>query len=149
MNQLKMNKGNNKVCSVSLQTERGKRALHGLFVSRFVFVYACVAERHWFYFTVVKNSSNNVKTTEQGHTQEVPKGKKMHRICENVMGNAYLMGQKNVVFCQKMNAFFFFCHLQILNNWKYHKPKVASYWLVKLDATKQRKVKYYKSTYRL
>uniref|UniRef100_A0A672SJ10 Tubulin tyrosine ligase-like family, member 7 n=1 Tax=Sinocyclocheilus grahami TaxID=75366 RepID=A0A672SJ10_SINGR len=28
----------------------------------------------------------------------------------------------------------------ILNNWKYHKPKVASYWLVKLDATKQRKV---------
>ncbi|XP_076880244.1 tubulin polyglutamylase TTLL7 [Brachyhypopomus gauderio] len=29
---------------------------------------------------------------------------------------------------------------QILNNWKYHKPKVASYWLVKLDATKQRKV---------
>ncbi|XP_067287815.1 tubulin polyglutamylase TTLL7 isoform X2 [Pseudorasbora parva] len=29
---------------------------------------------------------------------------------------------------------------EILNNWKYHKPKVASYWLVKLDATKQRKV---------
>ncbi|XP_051956847.1 tubulin polyglutamylase TTLL7-like [Xyrauchen texanus] len=29
---------------------------------------------------------------------------------------------------------------EILNNWKNHKPKVASYWLVKLDATKQRKV---------
>ncbi|KAK7119717.1 hypothetical protein R3I94_021522 [Phoxinus phoxinus] len=29
---------------------------------------------------------------------------------------------------------------EIQNNWKYHKPKVASYWLVKLDATKQRKV---------
>uniref|UniRef100_A0A8C7V4R7 Tubulin tyrosine ligase-like family, member 7 n=1 Tax=Oncorhynchus mykiss TaxID=8022 RepID=A0A8C7V4R7_ONCMY len=29
---------------------------------------------------------------------------------------------------------------QILDNWKYHKPKVASYWLVKLDSTKQRKV---------
>ncbi|TRY82626.1 hypothetical protein DNTS_032571 [Danionella cerebrum] len=29
---------------------------------------------------------------------------------------------------------------EILNNWKFHKPKVASYWLVKLDATKQRKV---------
>ncbi|KAA0707991.1 Tubulin polyglutamylase TTLL7 [Triplophysa tibetana] len=29
---------------------------------------------------------------------------------------------------------------EILNNWKYHKPMVASYWLVKLDATKQRKV---------
>ncbi|XP_072294552.1 tubulin polyglutamylase TTLL7 isoform X3 [Eucyclogobius newberryi] len=28
----------------------------------------------------------------------------------------------------------------ILDNWKYHKPKVASYWLVKLDSTKQRKV---------
>ncbi|XP_008326976.1 tubulin polyglutamylase TTLL7 isoform X2 [Cynoglossus semilaevis] len=26
------------------------------------------------------------------------------------------------------------------DNWKYHKPKVASYWLVKLDSTKQRKV---------
>lgn len=30
--------------------------------------------------------------------------------------------------------------LQILDNWRYHKPKVASYWLVKLDSTKQRKV---------
>ncbi|XP_042621904.1 tubulin polyglutamylase TTLL7-like isoform X3 [Cyprinus carpio] len=29
---------------------------------------------------------------------------------------------------------------EILNNWKYHKQKVASYWLVKLDAIKQRKV---------
>uniref|UniRef100_A0A669EF05 Tubulin tyrosine ligase-like family, member 7 n=1 Tax=Oreochromis niloticus TaxID=8128 RepID=A0A669EF05_ORENI len=29
---------------------------------------------------------------------------------------------------------------EILDNWKYHKPKVASYWLVKLDSTKQRKV---------
>ncbi|XP_058890677.1 tubulin polyglutamylase TTLL7-like [Acipenser ruthenus] len=27
----------------------------------------------------------------------------------------------------------------ILDNWKYHKPKVASYWLVKLDSAKQRK----------
>lgn len=29
---------------------------------------------------------------------------------------------------------------QMHDNWKYHKPKVASYWLVKLDSTKQRKV---------
>ncbi|XP_069795454.1 tubulin polyglutamylase TTLL7 isoform X2 [Narcine bancroftii] len=29
---------------------------------------------------------------------------------------------------------------EILDNWKYYKPKVASYWLVKLDSTKQRKV---------
>uniref|UniRef100_A0A8D0DEI3 Tubulin tyrosine ligase-like family, member 7 n=2 Tax=Sander lucioperca TaxID=283035 RepID=A0A8D0DEI3_SANLU len=29
---------------------------------------------------------------------------------------------------------------EILDNWKYHKSKVASYWLVKLDSTKQRKV---------
>ncbi|KAF7665917.1 hypothetical protein LDENG_00127100 [Lucifuga dentata] len=29
---------------------------------------------------------------------------------------------------------------EILDNWKYHKQKVASYWLVKLDSTKQRKV---------
>ncbi|CAL8253180.1 unnamed protein product [Merluccius merluccius] len=29
---------------------------------------------------------------------------------------------------------------EILDNWKYHKPKVASYWLVKLDSTKQRKM---------
>lgn len=29
---------------------------------------------------------------------------------------------------------------QILDNWRYHKSKVASYWLVKLDSTKQRKV---------
>ncbi|XP_078264211.1 tubulin polyglutamylase TTLL7 [Rhinoraja longicauda] len=29
---------------------------------------------------------------------------------------------------------------EILDNWKYHKPKVATYWLVKLDCTKQRKV---------
>uniref|UniRef100_A0A3B3DRE8 Tubulin tyrosine ligase-like family, member 7 n=1 Tax=Oryzias melastigma TaxID=30732 RepID=A0A3B3DRE8_ORYME len=29
---------------------------------------------------------------------------------------------------------------EILDNWRYHKPKVASYWLVKLDSTKQRKV---------
>ncbi|KYO36794.1 tubulin polyglutamylase TTLL7 isoform A [Alligator mississippiensis] len=28
----------------------------------------------------------------------------------------------------------------IMDNWKYHKTKVASYWLVKLDAVKQRKV---------
>ncbi|XP_042191329.1 tubulin polyglutamylase TTLL7 isoform X2 [Callorhinchus milii] len=28
----------------------------------------------------------------------------------------------------------------ILDNWKYHKSKVASYWLVKLDSIKQRKV---------
>ncbi|CAG03459.1 unnamed protein product [Tetraodon nigroviridis] len=28
---------------------------------------------------------------------------------------------------------------EILDNWKYHKSKVASYWLVKLDSTKQRK----------
>lgn len=42
-----------------------------------------------------------------------------------------------------MNVMLFVFDPQILNNWKYHKPKVASYWLVKLDATKQRKVKYY------
>ncbi|KAM6921452.1 tubulin polyglutamylase TTLL7 [Xenentodon cancila] len=29
---------------------------------------------------------------------------------------------------------------EIHDNWRYHKPKVASYWLVKLDSTKQRKV---------
>ncbi|XP_068599864.1 tubulin polyglutamylase TTLL7 [Brachionichthys hirsutus] len=29
---------------------------------------------------------------------------------------------------------------EIHDNWKYHKSKVASYWLVKLDSTKQRKV---------
>ncbi|XP_028301080.1 tubulin polyglutamylase TTLL7 isoform X3 [Gouania willdenowi] len=29
---------------------------------------------------------------------------------------------------------------EIHDNWKCHKPKVASYWLVKLDSTKQRKV---------
>eukprot|EP00794_Sanderia_malayensis_P008006 gene8006-8865_t len=28
----------------------------------------------------------------------------------------------------------------ITDNWKYHKPKVASYWLVKLDSIKRRKV---------
>ncbi|XP_074077912.1 tubulin polyglutamylase TTLL7 isoform X3 [Macrotis lagotis] len=28
----------------------------------------------------------------------------------------------------------------IMDNWKYHKPKVASYWLIKLDSVKQRKV---------
>ncbi|XP_056671402.1 tubulin polyglutamylase TTLL7 isoform X2 [Monodelphis domestica] len=28
----------------------------------------------------------------------------------------------------------------IMENWKYHKPKVASYWLIKLDSAKQRKV---------
>lgn len=27
-----------------------------------------------------------------------------------------------------------------MDNWKYHKTKVASYWLVKLDSVKQRKV---------
>ncbi|XP_010769130.1 tubulin polyglutamylase TTLL7-like isoform X2 [Notothenia coriiceps] len=29
---------------------------------------------------------------------------------------------------------------EVHDNWKYHKSKVASYWLVKLDSTKQRKV---------
>ncbi|KAJ7986715.1 hypothetical protein DPEC_G00342770 [Dallia pectoralis] len=29
---------------------------------------------------------------------------------------------------------------EILVNWKYHKPKVASYWLVKLNSSQQRKV---------
>lgn len=38
------------------------------------------------------------------------------------------------------DLFFSTCLLQILDNWKYHKSKVASYWLVKLDSTKQRKV---------
>lgn len=28
----------------------------------------------------------------------------------------------------------------IQDNWKFHKPRVASYWLVKLDSTKRRKV---------
>ncbi|XP_061486507.1 tubulin polyglutamylase TTLL7 isoform X4 [Rhineura floridana] len=28
----------------------------------------------------------------------------------------------------------------IMDNWKYHKSKVASYWLIKLDSVKQRKV---------
>ncbi|XP_030062157.1 tubulin polyglutamylase TTLL7 isoform X2 [Microcaecilia unicolor] len=28
----------------------------------------------------------------------------------------------------------------IMSNWKYHKPKVASYWLIKLDSMKQKKV---------
>ncbi|XP_066124901.1 tubulin polyglutamylase TTLL7 isoform X1 [Saccopteryx bilineata] len=28
----------------------------------------------------------------------------------------------------------------IIDNWKYHKTKVASYWLIKLDSAKQRKV---------
>lgn len=29
---------------------------------------------------------------------------------------------------------------QIMDNWKHYKTKVASYWLIKLDSTKQRKV---------
>ncbi|KAM8930275.1 tubulin polyglutamylase TTLL7 isoform 2-T2 [Pelodytes ibericus] len=29
---------------------------------------------------------------------------------------------------------------EILDNWRYHKPKVASYWLIKLDSMTQRKV---------
>lgn len=27
-----------------------------------------------------------------------------------------------------------------MDNWKFHKSKVASYWLIKLDSAKQRKV---------
>lgn len=46
--------------------------------------------------------------------------------------------------CMFRGLFFIFLNLaflpQILDNWKYHKSKVASYWLVKLDSTKQRKV---------
>ncbi|XP_063795044.1 tubulin polyglutamylase TTLL7 isoform X2 [Pseudophryne corroboree] len=29
---------------------------------------------------------------------------------------------------------------EIMDNWRYHKPKVASYWLIKLDSVKQRKI---------
>ncbi|XP_053549291.1 tubulin polyglutamylase TTLL7 [Bombina bombina] len=29
---------------------------------------------------------------------------------------------------------------EIMDNWRYHKPKVATYWLIKLDSAKQRKV---------
>ncbi|XP_068095246.1 tubulin polyglutamylase TTLL7 isoform X1 [Hyperolius riggenbachi] len=28
----------------------------------------------------------------------------------------------------------------IMENWRYHKPKVASYWLIKLDSVKQKKI---------
>lgn len=42
---------------------------------------------------------------------------------------------------KKKHICIFFTFLtQMHDNWKYHKPKVASYWLVKLDSTKQRKV---------
>ena len=30
--------------------------------------------------------------------------------------------------------------LQLHENWKFHKPRIASYWLVKLDSIKRRKV---------
>lgn len=30
---------------------------------------------------------------------------------------------------------------KILEDWKFHKPRVASYWLVKLDSIKRRKVR--------
>lgn len=30
--------------------------------------------------------------------------------------------------------------MQIMEHWKYHKPRIASYWLVKLDSIKRRKV---------
>ncbi|XP_053326038.1 tubulin polyglutamylase TTLL7 [Spea bombifrons] len=29
---------------------------------------------------------------------------------------------------------------EIMDNWRYHKPKVASYWLIKLDSAMQRKI---------
>ncbi|XP_044157376.1 tubulin polyglutamylase TTLL7 isoform X6 [Bufo gargarizans] len=29
---------------------------------------------------------------------------------------------------------------EIMENWRYHKPKLASYWLIKLDSVKQRKI---------
>lgn len=29
---------------------------------------------------------------------------------------------------------------QLHENWKFHKPRIASYWLVKLDSIKRRKV---------
>lgn len=29
---------------------------------------------------------------------------------------------------------------KIMEDWKFHKPRVASYWLVKLDSIKRRKV---------
>lgn len=33
------------------------------------------------------------------------------------------------------------CFFQIQDNWKFHKPRVASYWLVKLDSIKRRKAR--------
>lgn len=30
---------------------------------------------------------------------------------------------------------------RIMEDWKFHKPRVASYWLVKLDSIKRRKVR--------
>lgn len=31
-------------------------------------------------------------------------------------------------------------YLKVNENWKYHKERVANYWLVKLDSSKRRKV---------
>ena len=53
------------------------------------------------------------------------------------------------LFCEGPKCLFRFTHIfwqqylfysQIHDNWKYHKPRIASYWLVKLDSIKRRKV---------
>lgn len=46
--------------------------------------------------------------------------------------------------CFQLFSCVFLCYVlqwpQIMDNWKHHKTKVSSFWLVKLDSAKQRKV---------
>lgn len=60
-------------------------------------------------------------------------------VCNSAMYKAYrLQGLINLSY----RVTLLYCsYLQIQDNWKFHKPRVASYWLVKLDSIKRRKVR--------
>ena len=50
--------------------------------------------------------------------------------------------QRGLIKCGMLTQCCFCCFFfQIQDNWKFHKPRVASYWLVKLDSIKRRKAR--------
>ena len=53
--------------------------------------------------------------------------------------NSEVRSRGGVIECHIVVHTLFSCFPQIQDNWKFHKPRVASYWLVKLDSIKRRK----------
>ncbi|XP_053448102.1 tubulin polyglutamylase TTLL7 isoform X3 [Nycticebus coucang] len=84
--------------------------------------------------------SNGISSTNSQESESLRKLKTKEQEDDLTSQTLFVLKDMKIRFPGKSDAESELLIEDIIDNWKHHKTKVASYWLIKLDSTKQRKV---------